>query len=167
MPTETGRDMEQAASFQASETDPNKEKIQSKFKAFLKKYAKLVLPGALLFSSMASAEAQNPNLPNRADHTKISTADTGSVESRIPHIEKVGISQPEAIPAQPAQPVKVEGLPTRPEVPESTVQPAKVEGIPTRPEVQPAQPQPAKINIGHPEATATASVEQNTTDVTI
>jgi len=94
MPMETGRDMEQAASFQASETDPNKEKVQGKYKAFLKKWVAFI---ALLASSMGvEAYAQNPNLPNQPDTTKISTANTGSATSRIPTKVFLGQSQNQA-----------------------------------------------------------------------
>jgi hypothetical protein len=185
---ETGRDMEQVASFQASETDPNKEKVQSKLQAFLKKYAKLILlPGAFLFSSIGTAEAQNPNLPNHVDlsNPRMSAANTGSAMPRVPtevHLGQsknlttaeikpveVDLRQPKAAPVQPATPVEVTGIPKQPEAKEPTKQPQLVKVILGKlgAEAPIRQTSPVEIHIGQPRSAAAANVEQSPTDVTI
>jgi hypothetical protein len=114
---ETGRDMEQAASFQASETDPNKEKVPSKYKAFLKKWVAFI---ALLASSMGvEAYAQNPNLPNGVDHAKISAANTGPATSRTP--TKVFLGKSDMAPVQPATLAEITGIPKTPKAKEQAV----------------------------------------------
>jgi hypothetical protein len=163
---ETGLDMEQAASFRASET----EKTPTKYKEFLKKWSKMLLPGALLFSTLASAEAQNQHFPTPVDlgNKRVSVANMELAKQRIP--AKVDLRHPEAVPVPPAAPAEITGIPKTPEPKEQTTAqathvyirhpeaapiapaaPAEVPKIPTPPEARTAVSQTKDVNLARPD----------------